>query len=336
MTKKEAFGKGLSRTIAINASASSVFDALTTRAGLRGWWTTRVKGRGLAGGQLRFEFDGLDEHITMRVERADRPTTVTWTCLEHTELEEWAGTSIAFALVPSDENRCKLRFRHAGLTPNLVCFEDCKAGWDHFLASLVGHVERGQGQPFGAKPRPGAARSKKGKPSSERATAATPEEAFASATAFDAVVRSLARDKSVEAPEPKRGTFGSNGLKAQGRIFAMLVRGELVVKLPGARVAELIEHGQGASFDAGKGKAMKEWLTVRAPIADWIGLAREALAFVTRRNGRLPDVVRARAGARNRAGDAPHLVTEKRARGKRRRRPRSGPRAHARGSSLRA
>ena len=285
MTKKKSSAKGLSRTLVMEASAAAVFDALTTRAGLRGWWTTRVKGRGREGGELRFEFDGLDEHITMRVEHAARPTSVTWTCVEHTELDEWAGTTISFALAPSGADRCELRFHHAGLTPKLACFDDCKAGWDHFLASLVGYVERGEGEPFGARPRPRAARStaKKSpssKPTPTRGAAASPEGDAGGAAAFNKLVSAFAPDTSVEAPKAKRGAFGSNGLKVEGRIFAMLVRGALVVKLPHARVAQLIEDGIGAPFDAGKGKAMKEWLTVRAPVSHWLGLAQEARAFV--------------------------------------------------------
>ena len=75
--------------------------------------------------------------------------------------------------------------------------------------------------------------------------------------------------------------FGSSALKTGGRIFAMLSsRGEFVVKLPAARVAELIASGLGGPYDAGKGRPMKEWLAV-PPCGDWEALAGEALAFVS-------------------------------------------------------
>jgi len=76
--------------------------------------------------------------------------------------------------------------------------------------------------------------------------------------------------------------FGSSGqLKLRGRIFAMLVRGALVLKLPRARVDELVESGEGTRFDAGKGKPMREWF-VLAPTSTkrWLPLATEALDFV--------------------------------------------------------
>ncbi|HEV2140014.1 MAG TPA: hypothetical protein VGT01_02385 [Candidatus Dormibacteraeota bacterium] len=76
--------------------------------------------------------------------------------------------------------------------------------------------------------------------------------------------------------------FGSSGqLKVQGRIFAMLVRGELVLKLPRARVDELIESREGTRFDAGKGKPMREWFVLSpASTRRWLPLAEEALEFV--------------------------------------------------------
>jgi TfoX/Sxy family transcriptional regulator of competence genes len=97
---------------------------------------------------------------------------------------------------------------------------------------------------------------------------------------FAGLAKRLARTKGVTMGSGKRG-FGSDALQVDGRIFAMLRRGGLILKLPKERVAELIANGEGSAFDAGKGKPMKEWITV-GPSTDarWLALAREALAFV--------------------------------------------------------
>jgi hypothetical protein len=81
-------------------------------------------------------------------------------------------------------------------------------------------------------------------------------------------------------PPPGGSGFGRGSLKYQGKIFAMLVRGQLVVKLSEGRVAELITAGEGAAFDANKGTPMREWLSVdvRSKL-DWLSLATEALDF---------------------------------------------------------
>jgi hypothetical protein len=81
---------------------------------------------------------------------------------------------------------------------------------------------------------------------------------------------------------PERGSrgFGSQALKVNKRIFAMLVDGRLVVKLPRARVTELIETGHGQPFDGGKGTPMKEWVSLTGDEAECRALVVEAQAFV--------------------------------------------------------
>ena len=76
--------------------------------------------------------------------------------------------------------------------------------------------------------------------------------------------------------------FGANeGLRVSGKIFAMLVRGELVVKLPKDRVDELVDVGAARRFDAGKGRPMKEWASVPTSASRrWKGLVEEAKTFV--------------------------------------------------------
>ena len=77
--------------------------------------------------------------------------------------------------------------------------------------------------------------------------------------------------------------FGSNpGLRVGGEIFAMLVRGEFVVKLSADRCAELVADGSATPFDSGKGRPMREWIAVSGREQEWPALAGEALAFVGR------------------------------------------------------
>jgi YjbR len=84
-------------------------------------------------------------------------------------------------------------------------------------------------------------------------------------------------------PDVTQGTgFGSApGLRVGGKIFAMLVKDALVVKLPKARVDELVASGSGDRFDPGHGRLMKEWASVPlGSSAGWDELAEEAHRFV--------------------------------------------------------
>ena len=133
----------------IAAPSERVFDALATLEGLRGWWTPLVSGSTAPGEIIDFEFEGLDEHILMRVEESRRPERVRWTCLEHSSLPEWADTDIAFTVRPAGDD-CELVILHRGLTPQLECYAHCEAGWDYFAASIARLVESGQGTPYRA------------------------------------------------------------------------------------------------------------------------------------------------------------------------------------------
>jgi len=96
---------------------------------------------------------------------------------------------------------------------------------------------------------------------------------------FEDVVARFAKKRGVTAPSGGSG-FGKAALRVDGKIFAMLVRDEFVVKLPKARVVEVIAARGGRAFDANKGTPMKEWLVVATPPKSWLALAEEAFAFV--------------------------------------------------------
>ena len=87
-------------------------------------------------------------------------------------------------------------------------------------------------------------------------------------------------------PSVSAGTgFGSSpGLRVDGKVFAMLVRDQLIVKLPRSRVDELVGAGRAERFDPGHGRVMKEWAAVPVTHAgEWAGLVDDALAYVGRR-----------------------------------------------------
>jgi uncharacterized protein YndB with AHSA1/START domain len=104
------------------------------------------------------------------------------------------------------------------------------------------------------------------------------------ATRFGAVVRAFANEPDVSPPDtqlPSGRKFGSNGLKFRGKIFAMLSRDQLVVKLPEQRVTALVASGDGQRMVSGGAREMKEWLVLDARSGqDWFLLAREACEFV--------------------------------------------------------
>jgi hypothetical protein len=97
---------------------------------------------------------------------------------------------------------------------------------------------------------------------------------------FAPVVSAFAGDRTVS----RRRMFSSeNVLSVNGKIFAMLGRGSsLVVKLPKARVDELVNAGKGKPFDPSHGRLMKEWVAVEAGAASWVALAEEAHRYVWR------------------------------------------------------
>jgi hypothetical protein len=84
------------------------------------------------------------------------------------------------------------------------------------------------------------------------------------------------------------GGFGRTALRFDNKIFAMLVRGRLVLKLPVQQVDELVAAGAGVRFDANKGRPMKEWLSLDPDSGrSWPLLARDALDYArgSRRSG---------------------------------------------------
>lgn len=85
-------------------------------------------------------------------------------------------------------------------------------------------------------------------------------------------------------PAVTRSTMmGYPCLRVDGKFFACFDRrtGDLVVRLPAARVNELITSGVGRPFDP-NGKVFREWVAIPFPDdQEWSALLAEAKAFVS-------------------------------------------------------
>ena len=76
--------------------------------------------------------------------------------------------------------------------------------------------------------------------------------------------------------------FGTNALRVDGKIYAALTRKRhLLLKLPPARVAELLASGRASPMESG-GRVLRGWITLAPDEAElWIPLSNEARTFVT-------------------------------------------------------
>lgn len=109
--------------------------------------------------------------------------------------------------------------------------------------------------------------------------ASSPEERYA-AMAVE-LLRNRAVTRLSQETQSKKKFGKSDELRVNDKIFAMLVRGNLVVKIPRDRVDALVTSGEGERFDTGSGRVMREWLTLKpASNQDWLALAKEAMGFV--------------------------------------------------------
>jgi predicted DNA-binding protein (MmcQ/YjbR family) len=92
--------------------------------------------------------------------------------------------------------------------------------------------------------------------------------------------------------------FHNDVLKVNDKIFAMVVRGQLVVKVRADQAAALRAAGDAVAFEPRKGRKMREWIAVDPPQSctdrQWERLVADAYGYVAT----LPKAARARRKTR--------------------------------------
>ncbi|MSP20616.1 MAG: hypothetical protein EXQ93_03645 [Alphaproteobacteria bacterium] len=87
--------------IIVNALAETVFDALATERGLKGWWTTNTQSSGSKqGATASFGFYNKKMTLKMLYDKAERGLRLAWACVDGPDV--WRGTTVAFDLAAAD------------------------------------------------------------------------------------------------------------------------------------------------------------------------------------------------------------------------------------------
>jgi uncharacterized protein YndB with AHSA1/START domain len=128
----------------IAAPPQQVFDAVTTQAGIGGWWTTDCFVEPTVDSIGEFAFEGRSVVLRMRIDLLEAPELVHWECIGGPD--EWPGTSIAFRIEGRDEFTV-LRFWHGGWEFEDGVLPRASFQWARYLDSLRSFCETGTGSP---------------------------------------------------------------------------------------------------------------------------------------------------------------------------------------------
>lgn len=136
-------------TILVDQSAKAAFDAINSP---RDWWGKEIEGStNILDGEWTYRYK--DMHFSRhRTTELVPERKVVWHVVDSTmsflkDKEEWKDTKIVFEIA-SKGDKTEIRFTHAGLVPEVECFDICRDAWSGLIQdSLRELIETGHGQP---------------------------------------------------------------------------------------------------------------------------------------------------------------------------------------------
>lgn len=130
----------------VHAPPPQIIEALTDDTVISRWWTAATRTE-RHGDEVRLFMGDGAPFVSFTVEHAPPASEVTWTVTDCAVMADWVGTKPSFVVRPGDDGTSSIAFRHVGLRPALECFDQCRAGWNHFMPSLHQFLETGEGRP---------------------------------------------------------------------------------------------------------------------------------------------------------------------------------------------
>ncbi len=135
-------------TIGVKATANKAFDSINHVAA---WWTENIEGSTEKRNDVFIIHFG-EAFVTMKIVESIPGKKVVWhvtDCYLHwlADKKEWKDTQIVFD-ISGEGDSTSIHLTHAGLTPQVECYESCVKGWDqYFKDSLASLINEGAGLP---------------------------------------------------------------------------------------------------------------------------------------------------------------------------------------------
>ncbi|WP_316367820.1 SRPBCC family protein [Candidatus Thiodiazotropha sp. CDECU1] len=138
-------------SICCSVSAERAYKAITQE--MSAWWTPMSGRFEKVGDRAKTNFGGVSYWVFEAVSLSKPHMIELECCKSHMvsdsldDPEEWLGTRLRFEITEQDD-QSTITLTHIGLTPELQCYDICKAGWDHYIASsLKQHLDGVGGRP---------------------------------------------------------------------------------------------------------------------------------------------------------------------------------------------
>ncbi|MDP4537060.1 SRPBCC domain-containing protein [Alkalimonas collagenimarina] len=125
----------------VNATASQVYQALTTEAGLAAIWTQELVFTAEVDAINEFRF-GDETPTKMQITKLTPNQGMSWLCVNSDP--EWIGTSVHFQLHETG-GKTSVTLRHTDWRELTDFYRFCNYNWAIFLLSLKEYCEAGTG-----------------------------------------------------------------------------------------------------------------------------------------------------------------------------------------------
>jgi len=130
----------------VDVPLAQIIEALTDDTVISRWWTA-VSGSERHGDEVQLFMGGAGPAVVVTVTHLPGTSEVTWLVTDCPVMADWVGTKPSFSVQPAEDGTFSIAFCHVGLRPALSCFDQCRAGWNHFMPSLHQFLESGVGRP---------------------------------------------------------------------------------------------------------------------------------------------------------------------------------------------